>query len=205
MPVFHRREQPPALSDYHGYKPYLRRDFLNRCAYCLLHEGDEFAGGSYAFAIDHFRPKEYFPHLETTYENLYYTCRWCNRAKWDIWPSEDELGKGYCFVDPCQEDLYLEHSRTDRRTGLLEARSKTGDYTIRNVRLNRRMFASLRVKRFEAQAEIDECAVKIAKLGETTDPVARELVQQLREKIRLLDEKFINPKIPYEAADLEVS
>ncbi len=126
MPVFHRREQPPTLSDYHGYKPYLRRDFLNRCAYCLLHEGDEFAGGSHAFAIDHFRPKEYFPHLEATYENLYYACRWCNRAKWDIWPSEDELGTGYCFVDPCQEDLYLEHSRTDRTTGLLEARSKTG-------------------------------------------------------------------------------
>jgi len=203
MPIFQRREQPPALKDYHYYKPYLRRDFLNRCAYCLLHEGDEAAGGFHAFTIDHFKPRKHFPLLETIYGNLYYACRWCNRAKSDTWPTDAESGPGYRFVDPCLEDLYLKHSRTDKVTGRLEPLSKPGEYTIGNVRLNRKIFRQLRVKRFEAQANINECAEKIERLTQTSDPGARDIVEQLREKIRLFDAKFVNPKVPYEAADLE--
>ena len=203
MPTFQRREQPPALKDYHEYKPYLRRDFLNRCAYCLLHEGDEAAGGFHSFTIDHFKPRKRFPLLKTTYANLYYACRWCNRAKWDIWPTDTELERGFLFVDPCQEDLYLKHSLVDKTNGRLKPVSKPGEYTIGHVRLNRKIFRQLRVQRFKAQAEIDECAKKIEKLIQTPDPEARSIVHQLREKIRLLDAKFINPKVPYEAADLE--
>jgi len=203
MPVFQRHEQPPAFTDYHAYKPYLRRDFLYRCAYCLLHEGDEPAGGFHSFHIDHFRPQKHFPLLGATYQNLYYACHWCNRAKWDTWPTQDELKKGYEFVDPCQEDLYLMHSVIDRNTGRIEPRSKPGEFTIRNIKLNRPVFMQLRKRRFEAQREIEECAQKIASLIETADSDVRDKAALLQEKIRLLDQKFINPKIPYEAADLE--
>jgi hypothetical protein len=202
MSVFQRREQPPAFTDYRHYKPYLRLDFLHRCAYCLLHEGDG-PGGFQWFSIDHFRPRKRFPLLETTYENLYYACPWCNRAKSDTWPTPDESKRGYEFVDPCLEDLYLKHSVTDKNTGRVEPRSKPGDFTIRNIKLNRPIFMHLRKRRFEAQCEIEECGRKIASLLETADFDVRDKVVVLQEKIRLLDRKFINPKIPYEAADLQ--
>ena len=143
--------------------------------------------------------------METSYENLYYACSWCNRAKWDTWPLEAELTKGYRFVDPCKEDLYgTEHSRIDSATGRVESRSNAGDYTIQNVRLNRKIFCRLRVKRFEAQEEINRYAEKVAELEKTwNDTTENDLLKALKETIQMLDERFVNPKVPYEAADLK--
>ncbi|WP_373072223.1 HNH endonuclease [Sulfurimonas sp.] len=84
---------------YGAYKPYLRENFNKRCGYC---DGlDVYAGGSQGFQIDHFKPKKLFPDLETEYENLVYSCPYCNRSKWDYW--RDDKG----FIDPCS-DLYSE-------------------------------------------------------------------------------------------------
>lgn len=68
-------------------KKHLSADFGHRCAYC--DDLDEYGGGYRAYHVEHFAPKEKFPELRYDYDNLLYACPWCNRAKWDIWPSDN--------------------------------------------------------------------------------------------------------------------
>lgn len=202
--IFKRQPNPPNYADYRLYKPLLRIDFEHRCAYCILHEGDESAGGFHSFHIDHFQPRSIFPTLLTTYSNLCYACRWCNNAKSDTWPTETEQQGGYGFVDPCKEDLYRKHSRLDATSGQLVGTTKPGEYTIREIRLNREMFKKLRRLRIEAHAKMEQTRRRIARLEQEQDP-KHELIAELKEKIVLLSEKYINPKIPYEPEGLLVS
>jgi len=73
---------------YHSYKSYLREDFSKRCGYC--NDLDVLCGGRRGFQIDHFRPQKKFEHLKINYDNLIYSCPYCNRAKSDDWPSNSE-------------------------------------------------------------------------------------------------------------------
>lgn len=203
MPIFGRRNNPPVYSDYRAYKPLLREDFRNLCAYCLLHEGDELGGGYQHFQIDHFRPVKSFPLLSAAYGNLYYSCRWCNNAKSDTWPSDEQARSGYQFVDPCVEDFYKDHAAVDRTTGKLTSLTKAGHYTIREVRLNRAVFSTLRRRRIQVQQQIDAIAIRLSELKKERSP-RHELIAALEENMLLLAERFINPKIPYEATDLLV-
>ena len=203
MPIFHRRPDPPAETNYQRYKQALREDFKYRCAYCILHEGDLFGGGFHNFQIDHFKPRDTFPALVNEYSNLYYACRWCNRAKDDTWPSDEEQRGGFVFVDPCVEDLYTTHAQLDPTTGKLDPRTNAGDFTITEIRLNRRMFNQLRKKRVEAQDEIETTRARILRLETEQQPPAGTIAS-LKEKIAQLDEKYINPKVPYERIDLLV-
>lgn len=67
-----------------SYRPYLLRDFSNRCCYCNLWENTL---GLIPFEIDHFVPKHEFidkrDELDTCYRNLVLACPKCNRAKSD--------------------------------------------------------------------------------------------------------------------------
>ena len=55
MPVFQRRLQPPLITGgYQAYRPFVREDFAESCAYCLLHE--LLAAGAENFELDHFYP-----------------------------------------------------------------------------------------------------------------------------------------------------
>ena len=204
MPIFQRRPNPPFYTDYRRYKPFLREDFRHLCAYCLLHEGHpQLGGGFQSYQIDHFRPRKTFPELVAVYDNLYYACRLCNRAKWEIWPTQEEQDSDWRFVDPCAEDLYKDHARLIPTTGKLDPISRPGDYTIRQIRLNRRVFKNLRRHRVTAQEEIQQCKIKLARLRREAAPLA-ELIDQLEQRIQTLEEQHINPKVPYEPADLLV-
>ena len=88
-------------------KKYLAQDFDHRCAYC--DDWDKYNGGMRSYHVEHFAPKEKFPDLEYTYDNLLYACPYCNEAKSDKWPSDKaEISvvgdKG--FVDPCTAEYY---------------------------------------------------------------------------------------------------
>ena len=109
MALFARSENPPAQVNYAGYTPFLRRDFLARCAYCERTE--EYLGGEEAFEVEHFKPKSKFRELICAYHNLYYVCRKCNGHKWETWPTEDQIARGQRFADPCVEDPYVHHLR----------------------------------------------------------------------------------------------
>lgn len=70
-----------SFSDFHKYKPYLEKDFYNKCAYCDLRQDLI----TTPFEIDHFVPQAAFKgkrdELETDYNNLVLACKKCNNAK----------------------------------------------------------------------------------------------------------------------------
>ena len=115
-------------------KKYLEVDFDRRCAYC--DDADRYNGGRRAYQVDHFAPKSLFPALEFTYENLLYSCPFCNRAKWDTWVGTDAgtsvVGnKG--FVSPCTDE-YFEHLIREE-DGTIKAVTPLGKYMHKNLKL----------------------------------------------------------------------
>jgi uncharacterized protein (TIGR02646 family) len=84
------RPNPPVYANYAQYKNLLIEDFKKRCAYC----NDLNKYRIKSFAIDHFipqKPENFKPNLPPNqYDNLIYCCSYCNRAKWNKWPTNDE-------------------------------------------------------------------------------------------------------------------
>jgi len=76
-----RRHGPSGYSDYESYRPWLRDEFVFRCAYCLLRE----RWGRYTgeFDLEHFIPqtRDTYTSQAAGYENLVYSCHSCNLKK----------------------------------------------------------------------------------------------------------------------------
>jgi hypothetical protein len=141
--VFARRDPPPAASaDYRKYRPLVREDFCECCAYCLLHE--ILAAGADNFELDHFKPKSdaRFAALATSYYNIYYSCHVCNHYKGAAWPSEELASVGCRFLDPCV-DMFSAHFREDP-SGEWVPLSKAAEYTAARLRLNRKHLVEIR-------------------------------------------------------------
>ena len=138
--VFVRRKTPPTPSASSSYRPLVRQDFSQCCAYCLLHE--LLAGGASNFELDHFRPKSVFPHLAEDYFNLYYSCHVCNQYKSASWPSAELSKKGFGFVDFCKENFF-DHFQ-ERANGVWEPLTPSAEYTEARLRLNRPHLVEIR-------------------------------------------------------------
>ena len=115
-------------------KKYLAIDFKGRCAYC--DDLDFYYGGQRNFHVEHFAPKEKFPALKYVYENLLYSCPYCNSAKSDTWPSDNPMvnvvgDRG--FVNPCKDE-YDQHLERDS-SGKIFAKTQLGEYMIVNLKL----------------------------------------------------------------------
>lgn len=77
-----RKHGPYGYATYQKYKPWLRDDFLYRCAYCLTREAwGSSVSGHAELGADHFEPKSINPALAATYTNLIYVCNDCNRYR----------------------------------------------------------------------------------------------------------------------------
>jgi hypothetical protein len=74
-----RKHGPRGYAHYEGYRGWLRDEFAFRCAYCLMREG--WLRGQSGFQIDHCIPQAQDPSRKLDYDNLAYTCPWCNLAK----------------------------------------------------------------------------------------------------------------------------
>ncbi|NIA02420.1 MAG: hypothetical protein GWP15_03480 [Nitrospirae bacterium] len=129
--IFSHRVPSPSENNYQKYRPYIREDFHECCAYCLLHE--RFANGERNFELDHFKPKSKYDQLKEVYTNIYYSCHVCNRGKWHHWPSEELQSKGYRFIDTCRE-TFSEHFVDE--DGYWKPISNAGKYTAERIRLN---------------------------------------------------------------------
>ena len=169
--IFRRSPDVPALDDYTLYRPFLRRDFEFRCAYCLRHEF--FFGGGEAGEIDHFRPRHLFPALVNPYPNRSWCCRKCNAVKGGTWPAEAQAERGLRFLDPCaddQNDHWQAHA-----DGTLTASTLPGRYTIRHLRLDRPTLVEFRrfLLALQARAKAIEAALAEADLP----PVLRAALQ----------------------------
>lgn len=115
-------------------KKYLAEDFQGRCAYC--DDLDKIYGGYRTYHVEHFAPKEKFPELEFTYDNLLYACPYCNGSKNDDWPSDSPTTNvvGDCgYIDPCTSD-YQKH--LDRKeTGEIYYKTPLGHYMYNHLKL----------------------------------------------------------------------
>lgn len=115
-------------------KEHLIVDFDHKCAYC--DDSDKYAGGSKMYHIEHFAPKEKFPELEFTYDNLLYACPYCNISKSNKWPSNDSNINvvGYeGFVDPCTQEYNAHLNR--REDGSIYYISPLGEYMYYELKL----------------------------------------------------------------------
>jgi uncharacterized protein (TIGR02646 family) len=191
---FQRQEKPQKQKRYQDYKQYLRRDFLFRCAYCLIHEAHH--GGLRNFHVDHFRPKKKFRRLTLVYENLYYACSLCNTFKGDLWPSGQQLRAGFKFVDPCDADPYRMHFE-EEQDGTLRVLTNAGRYTVDHLRLNRRQLQKYRLMLIEARQKCEEIR---SLLGSPGLPV--ELAARAQEILKQVERMYIAPTPPYEVEDL---
>lgn len=141
MPLFQRRPAAPVVKGgYQQFRPFVREDFAECCAYCLLAE--ILAGGQENFQLDHFRPQSLFPALIKDFYNLYYTCYSCNHGKLNAWPSAQLEALGYCFIDYCQE-LFSTHFR-EAEDGQWLPLTPAATYTETRLRLNRDHLIRLR-------------------------------------------------------------
>lgn len=142
-----RRTNAPKQKNYQGYKRYLREDFRYICVYCEIHENEN--GGPRFFTVEHFRPKSRFPALRTDYANLLYACSVCNSFKGNDWPTDDPLGDGKGYLDPCEHD-YDQHF-TYSADFLVEGKTPVARYMIASMHLNRPMMQKIRQSRREEE------------------------------------------------------
>ncbi|MCY4216735.1 MAG: hypothetical protein OXC92_07130 [Flavobacteriaceae bacterium] len=96
-----RTYQGLELKPYSKYKTKLAEDFNHKCGYTDCNH--VWFGGIRNFHIDHLKPKSKYPHLETKYSNLVYSCPPINIAK-----SDDDFD----YLDPCDDDLNKHFYRT---------------------------------------------------------------------------------------------
>ena len=131
-----RRPNPtknPTGDKWSEHKPDLREDFYAHCGYCGSYDGFSHTW----FEVDHFVPKSLF--IKTgniglcQYDNLVYSCKFCNNTKLSKWPSEDETipnlnNKG--FVNPCSVDYDTHLYRTD--SGSIRWKTDLGKWMVEN-------------------------------------------------------------------------
>ena len=185
-PRINRKEIPPVVGGQKGYqrfKPYLRKDFGRRCAYCMIHE--EQAGGSEHFEIDHHHPL-HKGGARNDYANTYWSCRGCNHFKGETWPTAWESAQDFRFADPCAERDYGWHFVEDQ-TGELIWRTPCGEYHLLYLKLNRPSRKKRRKRRnreLQLLSEI-ESILQEKRNDLTTDPVLLQtLMKTVREKKR---------------------
>lgn len=118
-----RRAIVTKVSRWGEHKPDLKIDFNNHCAYCHSFDGFRHTW----FEVDHFVPKDFFIPLGnitlTQYDNLVYSCKFCNNNKLNKWPSLSETiyNNGIIgFEDPCSIN-YMNHFYRDATGAIMWA------------------------------------------------------------------------------------
>lgn len=132
---------PFVQGPYTSFRPHVRRDFRQTCAYCLLEEF--FAGGEENFELDHFRPRSLFRDLDRDFYNLYYSCHPCNRIKHNKWPSAELEAHGIGIVDLCRDDFTTHF--LELPNGEWEGLTPSARFTIDLLRLNRPHLVAIRL------------------------------------------------------------
>jgi uncharacterized protein (TIGR02646 family) len=176
-------------------REHLRRDFENRCAYCVIHERQ--VDHEEGFWIDHFQPKGKGGRVNQ-YANLYWACIACNHTKSDSWPSADQRARGYRFADPCREQDYGLHFVEDD-SGYLVAHTPCGEYHLLKLRLNRESRVKRRRERSERAAKLEVALMLASSLGNRVlDPQERRAVDQIISLLREVEVelRFAIPIVP---------
>ena len=106
-------------------KEALRRSTSGKCMYCESRmEHNSFSH------VEHIKPKSKFPELEFVWDNLGFSCEWCNTNK------SDKYDEAIPFINPYNENpeehlVFLEHIMYPKNG------SARGEYTKTELKLNR--------------------------------------------------------------------
>lgn len=115
-------------------KRRLVEDFNHKCAYC--DDTDIYGGGYSAYHVEHFAPKEKFKNLEFVYDNLLYSCPYCNIAKSDTWVGKtatENVVNDSGFIDPCCDEYYKHFIR--QHDGSIKPLTPLGSYMYDHLKL----------------------------------------------------------------------
>lgn len=155
------RSTPPHFSSYGDYKPYLEKDFGERCAYCNLHSKRI----TTPFEVDHFIPRKAFkgvrPSLDTDYNNLVYACKKCNVAKSGKFEGDltEVSPTNTLFYDPVLVDYNSIFYRNE--LGAIDSDDPKGKSMIKMLKLYRPIHIlawlcdEIRITRDKLQSAID--------------------------------------------------
>jgi hypothetical protein len=120
-------------SKYTQYKSDLQENFNRKCGYCddIDYWKDSF------YEIDHFVPRVYLKTIsENEYNNLVYSCHFCNNAKRAKWPTGEEHihnNGSEGFIDPCDSSYDEQFYRNE--SGAIKAQTSLGNYMYRELKL----------------------------------------------------------------------
>lgn len=153
-----RRHNPPSWRSYQLYKPILREEFEKKCVYCRLPDSYK---GQDNFGVDHYKPKNSFPHLKTEYTNLFYSCNCCNRRKGVYWPDTTLLQAKQFIPNPC-DHIMFDHLKY--KGVIVEEKSVTGLFAIEILDLNDE--ASIEYRQFLIDI-LNMCTVRIREIEKT--------------------------------------
>lgn len=186
MPLFHyqkiihtRKLSPGPFTVYRTYKKYLKTEFDGTCVYCRMPDS---LSEPQSYAVEHYKPKIKFPHLETEYSNLFYSCCNCNSYKGDFWPTKEQMILGQFIPNPCDHIMHS-HLRSQAE-GTIKAHSFAGQWTIDLLDLNapsqiqRRYRFLMLKKRIDSEIGIlQKRHDKLKNIEKTTDPANLILLQ----------------------------
>jgi hypothetical protein len=129
-----------------------------------------------AFEIEHLRPVHHFRSLKTIYANLYWSCRACNQAKGECWPSAEEQKAGWRFLDPC-EDALAEHLTLDGNRLVARGGSKAAEYTIETLNLNSAEHVRRRSERALSRGRVHQLGLLLNALPHDTPEAQRRALE----------------------------
>lgn len=182
--IITRRVGVKARSTHTGFKKILQEDFQYICGYC----GKDSRLFKEDYQIDHFIPKSIHKDGKGDYYNLVYSCRQCNRNKWDKWPTCD-ISKSHDgnsgFVDPVlpEFDNHLKRDVSGKIIGI----SKVGQYMIRELKLDYR-----RTEEVWAIMKLAKAKEELEKLIEVkSEAIEHEKLADYYNLSRVLD-KYLN-------------
>jgi uncharacterized protein (TIGR02646 family) len=161
--IVHRISCSKKFKKYRLYRPWVRRTFKGKCAYCDTHEIE--LGGMRYFDLDHFVPRDVDKTLENVYSNLLYACDVCNRLKDNDWHYGDPLVTGRGYLDPCKHDYDLHFKYLD--DGNVEGLTSVAHYMIERLHLNRGFVVNLRLTRIQKRKLLQKYDLLISQTRRT--------------------------------------
>lgn len=169
-----KRTFQKTLQQYSSYRSHLEKDFNFRCGYCNGLAKYQ----KRSFHIDHFAPKKHFPEWEVNYQNLVYSCSYCNLSKSDKWISNNKtisIVNDEGFEDPCL-DTYETHFERNRN-GEINYKTKLGEYMYLELSL------FLHIHKITWTIERIQKLISNSKVPEDKKNYLRKIYYELAEKI----------------------
>ncbi len=127
------------------------------------------------FEIDHYLPSSKFREIDKKYENLMWSCEQCNIKKGKYYPTADLKKKGYYIIRVDEEDPRDHIIISELNELRVEPITKTGEFNINRLDLNRQTLRRVRKTRKEFRNSGEHIAHGIRELmGIRMDQLPRQ-------------------------------